>query len=105
MTRRQARSVALMLGSLLGVSALGFGSGRAGAAVPWSTLRRGQTLSVGQKIVSPNGQYTLIQQDDGNLVEYGPDGRALWASDTFGSKFQAVMQKDGNLVVYSASGK
>jgi hypothetical protein len=64
------------------------------------------TLTAGQAIWSPNGQYTLKMQTDGNLVEYGPDGTALWASGTYGtgSSNHVTMQTDGNLVIYTSAG-
>ena len=64
------------------------------------------TLTAGQAISSPNGQYTLKMQTDGNLVEYGPAGTALWASGTggTGSSDHVTMQTDGNLVIYNSAG-
>jgi hypothetical protein len=62
-------------------------------------------LTAGQAIYSPNGQYQLIMQGDGNLVAYGPGGRVIWNSMTDGNPgAYATMQSDGNLVVYSAAG-
>lgn len=51
------------------------------------------------------GNYTAMQ-GDGNLVEYGLSGGAIWHTNTYGNAgaFLAV-QDDGNLVVYSVSGK
>src|SRR4029077_5451152 len=58
-----------------------------------------------QSIASPNGQYDLIMQGDGNLVEYGPGGQVIWDSGTYGNPgAYAIMQGDGNLVVYSSAG-
>jgi hypothetical protein len=64
------------------------------------------TLTAGQTIQSPNGQYTLTMQTDGNLVEYGPAGTALWASGTngTGNSNHVTMQTDGNLVIYNSAG-
>jgi len=42
-----------------------------------------------------------IMQNDGNLVIYDPDARAIWSSGTYkdpGSRL--VMQNDGNVVIY-----
>ena len=64
---------------------------------------------------SPNSEYVLILQNDGNLVLYrviGTPGQlkqgvtlsvsTLWRSKTAGHKGDvAIMQEDGNLVVYS----
>ena len=78
----------------------------AGAAAGGSTLSAGQVLQAGQALVSPGGQYTLIMQDDGNLVTYG-NGCVIWASNTagVGSSDYLVMQGDGNLVIYTNAGK
>lgn len=67
-----------------------------------SSLGTNQTLQVNQQLKSPNGQYTLVMQADGNLVEYG-GGTAIWATGTQGSNYFTVMQGDGNLVIYNAS--
>jgi cell wall-associated NlpC family hydrolase len=65
-----------------------------------SQLASGQTLSVGQYLMSPNGQYQLIMQTDGNLVLYR-GSTALWSSGTGGDDGATVtMQTDGNLVLY-----
>ncbi len=65
------------------------------------------TLTAGQSIESPNGQFRLIMQTDGNLVEYGPGNQIVWDSGTAGTNAgdYAVMQTDGNLVVYSSAGR
>ena len=56
---------------------------------------------------SPQARYFLMQQWDGNLVEYDRQiGRALWASNTYNSPNQymfTVMQSDANLVQYSTA--
>ena len=71
-----------------------------------SIVLPGRTLTAGQAIYSPNGQYVLVMQSDGNLVEYGPNHQAIWASGTSGHAGAfAVMQGDGNLVVYSSTGQ
>ncbi len=63
-------------------------------------LTGSQTLGIGQYITSPDGQYELVMQGDGNLVEY-QNGTALWSSQTGGeSGATATMQADGNLVLY-----
>ncbi|XP_058870596.1 interferon-induced very large GTPase 1-like [Acipenser ruthenus] len=44
-------------------------------------------LTKGQRIISKNGKYTAIFQDDGNFVVYeSPEGVPIWASDTWGKK-------------------
>jgi surface antigen len=63
-------------------------------------LWAGDTLTAGQFLTSPGGQYQLIMQGDGNLVEY-MQGHALWSSGTVGHPgARVIMQGDGNLVVY-----
>jgi hypothetical protein len=60
-----------------------------------------------EKISSPNGQYNLVMQKDGNLVLYdskcGAEPKcAVWNSGSFreqGQYFMAI-QPDGNLVIY-----
>ncbi|HEX3448402.1 MAG TPA: GDSL-type esterase/lipase family protein [Isosphaeraceae bacterium] len=54
----------------------------------------------GRSWPSPRGHHHLVLQGDGNLVLYGPQRRALWASGTEGQPAaEAVMQPDGNLFV------
>lgn len=62
---------------------------------------------------SPNGEYQLKFQPDGNLVEYNAwTGAALWASNTTyaqtcagcGAGYIAKMQTDGNFVIYDVHG-
>jgi WD40 repeat protein len=67
-------------------------------------LLPGQGLMAGRSIKSADGRFTLIIQGDGNLVLYGPDNQALWASNTngHGNIWDVIMQGDGNLVVYDA---
>ena len=63
-------------------------------------------LTANQSIYSPDGQYQLIMQGDGNLVEYGPGGQVIWDAATNGNPgAYAIMQGDGNLVVYSPAGR
>ncbi|MGH7536130.1 MAG: S8 family serine peptidase, partial [Gemmatimonadales bacterium] len=38
-----------------------------------------EQLGPGQRLVSPDGRFVLIMQKDGNLVEYAPGNRAVWA--------------------------
>jgi uncharacterized protein YjbI with pentapeptide repeats len=66
-----------------------------------SAIASGSTFAQGQWIESPNGQFTVNMQADGNLVEY-QGGTAIWASGTSGA-VATVMQSDCNLVIYNAS--
>ncbi len=77
------------------------GSPGGGAPAPGSagTFVAGQELWAGQSVQSPNGQFTLFFQHDGNLVLYetGP-WSPRWASGTHGiAPGRTVMQFDGNL--------
>jgi len=65
----------------------------------------------GNNLQSPNGDYTLAMQDDGNIVLYTRWG-VRWVSNTFGGNFGVdnlrsqngryylAMQNDRNLVIY-----
>ncbi|MGY0231882.1 hypothetical protein [Longispora urticae] len=70
-------------------------------------LTAGQSLAAGQSVATANGQYRLVMQADGNLVQFTGDAdpRALWSSNTAGHPgATAVLQRDGNLVVRGADG-
>ncbi|MGF9944630.1 hypothetical protein ABEX44_15410 [Priestia megaterium] len=67
-------------------------------------LNPGEKLLPGQSLWSQNGQYALVMQTDGNLVQY-KSGVALWASKTNGKKVDfAILQDDGNFVIYGGGG-
>lgn len=77
-------------------------------SAPWYSstfepaLYAGDQLNAGQYIRSPNGQYKLIMQSDGNLVLYDSKQHPTWNAQTAGkSGAFAVMQSDGNFVVYT----
>ncbi|MBF4606335.1 peptidoglycan DD-metalloendopeptidase family protein [Curtobacterium sp. VKM Ac-1393] len=58
----------------------------AAASAVWvGSAPAGTKLNPGDQVTSPNRQFTLIMQGDGNLVEYGIGNRVLWASGTAGS--------------------
>jgi hypothetical protein len=92
---------AVALGSVVTVAA------PVSAAAGGSVLSAGQQLQAGQELVSVGGQYTLIMQDDGNLVVYG-NGCVIWASNTSNVSGEGAndlsMQTDGNLVIYTGTG-
>lgn len=74
-----------------------------------SQLSSGQVMAPGDFLQSPDGQYRLYMQGDGNLVEYDAYGTPIWAppppSQTMGNPgAYAVLQGDGNFVVYSPYG-
>jgi hypothetical protein len=65
------------------------------------TLTEGQKLEKGGSLTSLNGAYTLILQDDGNLVLYARE-QAVWSTDTDGQDVvRAEVQTDGNFVLYT----
>ena len=63
-------------------------------------ITRGQSLRKGQSIYSPNGDYHLTFQSDGNLVLYDKNKRAIFNTGTQGKGTTCSLQEDGNLVVY-----
>ncbi len=68
-------------------------------------MNSGVQYVAGQGVKSYGGQYTLIVQNDGNVVLYGPSG-ALWSTRTDGQSISLLaMQGDGNLVLYSLLGQ
>lgn len=58
----------------------------------------------GQQLLSRNGKFILIMQQDGDLVQYigqDPDpANAIFRSGTANKGLRAVMLSDGRLVVY-----
>jgi len=63
-------------------------------------------LGAGNYLISPNGQYQLMMQNDGNLVLSGPGNQALWWTATQNNPgAYALLQSNGNLGVYGASVK
>jgi hypothetical protein len=82
--------------------------------VPGLEIPAGTKLVTGQAYTTPNGQYTLIMQVDGNLVVYqnNSDGTktakfstGTYANNPYGRGVgdHAVIQADGNLVVYNCN--
>lgn len=47
------------------------------------TLNIGTTLWYQQGLMSKNGKYTLVVQNDGNIVAYNENKNAMWATNTF----------------------
>ena len=81
-------------------------TGIALAAGSGDRLNPGDTLNIGEYITSPNGQFKLITQGDGNLVLYDTNNKPLWATGTNGKPVSfVIMQGDGNLVLYDSSWK
>jgi hypothetical protein len=71
-----------------------------------STLGAGNSLNTDDYLLSADGLYQLILQDDGNLVLYeiGQAKVSFWASNTQGQGAEyAIMQRDGNFVIYDGN--
>ena len=62
-------------------------------------LNPGEVLLPGQQVTSLNGRYHLILQGDGNTVVYGPGGRPVFFTGSFGAT-TLKLQGDGNLVAH-----
>ena len=86
----QQRFLALALGCLITVSVV------ANPLYPNTTLNRGQSIQ------SPLKKYNLIMQTDGSLVMYRADGTKRYAMAKYGQ--YAIMQGDGNFVEYGTGG-
>jgi serine/threonine protein kinase len=99
-------AVALLIGAggFIGYLAhLGYRIQRPGsAAADLSKLLAGQQLRPEQHLVSPNNQYTMTMQANGDLVVRG-DNCTIWSSGTSGNGSYLSMQGDGNLVIYGPS--
>ena len=69
-----------------------------------ASWRGNRTMRRGMSVRSTDGRYLFAMQTDGNLVLYGPSGRATWATDrltgAWRSQEYVVFQPDGNLVTY-----
>ncbi len=86
----------------------GSGSGSwSSTTVPVQTLQAGQCIyagTYGTGLRDNTGNYILVIQPDGNLVEYDASSTALWNTGTFpNSNSRLCMQTDGNVVVYNGS--
>jgi hypothetical protein len=68
--------------------------------VPRGVLPPGARMHAGDSLWSPNREFQLSCQRDGNLVLYRK-GHPLWSSGTAGRELgECVMQRDGNLVLF-----
>uniref|UniRef100_A0A671Y2N7 Mannose-specific lectin-like n=1 Tax=Sparus aurata TaxID=8175 RepID=A0A671Y2N7_SPAAU len=66
-----------------------------------NTLLKNEELQRGEYLMSNNGRWKAVLQDDGNFVLYD-DGKVVWASNTHGSDgYRLCMQPDCNLVIYN----
>jgi hypothetical protein len=78
---------------------------------PSSRISMGHYLRTDEYLVSPNGSFFAIMQNDGNFtVNHGTgpgDNRGnIWHTELTGAgrEFFAIMQADGNFVVYFGTG-
>jgi surface antigen len=108
--RNAARLALASLSSLLLFALLAAPGVASAATVPWGDrgpcLCSSRTLQPGQYLLSQNGAYQLVMQNDGNLVVYAGT-QPLWDSQTWNNPgaYAVLQPSDGNLVVYSTSGK
>ena len=70
-----------------------------------NSLGSGGSLGPGGSVTSPSGSFTLIYQNDGNLVVYRADGTPIWWTSTDGTNPGAVtVTPDGGVILSDASG-
>jgi hypothetical protein len=70
-----------------------------------TSLGSGASLGPGSSVTSPGGSFTLIYQNDGNLVVYRQDGTPVWWTGTDGTSPGAVtVTSGGDIVMFDASG-
>ncbi|XP_042366639.1 mannose-specific lectin-like [Plectropomus leopardus] len=63
-------------------------------------LSKNDELRKGDYLMSNNGEWKAVFQEDGNFVIYG--WKSVWASDTKGADVMRLcMQADCNLVMYN----
>jgi len=72
-------------------------------AFPINILAPDDRLYPGGIRYSADGQYTLIYQFDGNLVEYRQDGSYVLDAMTTGPGFAVMQAVDGNFVIYNGN--
>lgn len=68
-----------------------------------SILKENEFLDVGEALVSKNGQYSLVYQEDGNLELMDKQKKVLWESRTKNKQAWRTYLEDGQLVVYRFS--
>ncbi|MFE7508253.1 NlpC/P60 family protein [Promicromonospora sp. NPDC057488] len=65
----------------------------------------GDELNTNERLVSPNGQYNLLMQENGNLVLRNASGTILWHPEMDGSgSVKAEITDAGNVVLRQADG-
>lgn len=88
----------LLLAALLAGLGLLSAPTAATAAANTDRLAANEQLNPDERLVTANG-IVLVMQGDGNLVEYAPGNRAVWASGTNRAGSILRMQGDGNAVI------
>lgn len=86
----------------------GGGTGTEQSGPGTSVLKAPGELKPNEYLISPNKKWKLVFQSvDANVVIYGEDGKAKWASGLTstngGGRF--AVQSDGNCVVYDSKGE
>ncbi|PYY38095.1 hypothetical protein DEJ16_07240 [Curtobacterium sp. MCJR17_055] len=100
MIRARARFAAAVTAVAIAAAGLVAVAAPAQAATYTSAVKAGTTLQPGDSVNSTNGQFRLVLQGDGNLVEYGIGNAVLWASNTANQPgATVVVQKDGYLTM------
>jgi surface antigen len=105
---RKSARVGLAAAAAIGGLAMVGSAPAASAASGGTTLSNNESLvgASDQSIHSPNGEYQLRMQPDGNLVLYSPGPAPLWyTSTTGGSDRRLDLQSDGNLVLHNGAGQ
>ncbi|MET0404399.1 MAG: hypothetical protein ABW123_18450 [Cystobacter sp.] len=73
------------------------------SAATYTRLIAPEGLNQGDMLVSANGKYRALLQNDGNLVVSRlVDNALVWANYAYGTTF-VVVQPDGNFVAYNTS--
>ena len=70
-------------------------------------MSKGETLVRANWLLSPNEQFALIMQHDGNLGLYTvrSNWQRIWSSRTSGQENRLVLQNDGNMVIYDSNNR
>ena len=102
-TRTRTRLAAVITAAAITVAGSIAFAAPANATTTNTAAPVGTTMQVNDALTSANGQFRLVMQGDGNLVEYGIGNVVLWASNTAGNPGAvAVVGKDGVLSVQRA---
>eukprot|EP00545_Synedropsis_sp_CCMP1620_P000405 CAMPEP_0119032184 /NCGR_PEP_ID=MMETSP1176-20130426/41921_1 /TAXON_ID=265551 /ORGANISM="Synedropsis recta cf, Strain CCMP1620" /LENGTH=553 /DNA_ID=CAMNT_0006988595 /DNA_START=200 /DNA_END=1861 /DNA_ORIENTATION=+ len=64
-------------------------------------LQSGASMSRNEAVYSPNGLYSFVMNENGDLILFGGDDEVLWRADGEGAE-KCYMQSDGNLLLRKA---